>query len=284
LSDEDHPIAGQVMGSEAATVAPAAGIFAEAGFDVVDLNFACPVKKVKNKARGGWMLQDTDRGVGIMRAVRERLSSHPISVSLRRGFDESPESEDRFWQLCDEAWQLGFVCIRVHGRTVQQNYAGRSLRPFLGEVKRAYPGRVIWGSGDVFTAQDAVDMLRETGVDGVWIARGAIGNPWIFRDTMKLLAGKPIVPPTVAEQRAALEEHFELAMQIHGESTAGRRMRKMGIKYARFHPEAAEVKKRFIAVRGLAHWSAVLAEFYDDDRPGVWPAEAAADEVSCEAA
>ena len=280
LSDEDHPVAGQVMGSDANTLAPAAQLMAEAGFDVVDLNFACPVKKVKNKARGGWMLQDTPRGVAILRAVRDRLPGHPLSVSLRRGFDDSPESEDRFWQLCDEAWQLGYAAVRVHGRTVEQKYAGKSRRPFLAEVKRAYPDRVIWGSGDVLTAGDAVDLLRETGVDGVWIARGAIGNPWIFRDVLRLLAGQPIVPPSVGEQRAALEEHFELAMQIHGESTAGRRMRKIGIKYARFHPDAAAAKQRFIGVRSLRDWSAVLADFYAADRPGVWPPAGAADETA----
>ena len=279
LADEDHPVAGQLMGSTADTLAPAAAILADAGFDVVDLNFACPVKKVKNKARGGWMLQDVPRGVSILRAVRDRLPDHPLSVSLRRGFDDSAQSEDRFWQLCDEAWALGFVAVRVHGRTVEQKYAGRSRRPFLKQVKHAYPEKVIWGSGDLFEPEDAVEMLAETGVDGAWVARGAIGNPWFFRDTRRLLAGEPTPPPGVAEQRAALEEHWALAQSIHGEATAGRRMRKMGIKYSRFHPDAAAVKQRFINIRSAGDWARVLAEHYAEDRPGVRPPRGAANET-----
>ena len=293
LNDEDHPVAGQVMGSDAAEMADAAAILASHGYDVVDLNFACPVKKVKNKARGGWMLQDLPRGLSILRAVRERLPDTPLSLSTRRGFDDSAESEDRFWHLLETARDLGYVAVRVHGRTVEQKYAGRSKRPFLGGVMAAFPDWVVWGSGDVFDPWDAVDMLRETGVDGVWIARGAIGNPWVFRDVRRLIhhggteARRPegelsgaIPPPGVLEQRAALEEHFEEAVAIHGEALAGRRMRKTGIKYARFHPEAAAVKARFVAVRNLATWRAVLDEFYAADAPGVRPPRESFDEVN----
>ena len=132
-------------------------------------------------------------------------------------------------------------------------------------------------------ARDAVSMVSEAGVDGAWVARGAIGNPWVFRDAIKLLndPSDPIPPPTVFEQRDALTEHFAEAMAIHGESLAGRRMRKMGIKYARFHPDAAAVKSRFIAVRSLGDWSGVLAEFYATDAPGVRPPRESADETSC---
>ena len=126
-------------------------------------------------------------------------------------------------------------------------------------------------------------MLGETGVDAAWIGRGAIGNPWIFDHVNRLLAGESaesISPPTLFEQREALREHFDEAMQIHGESLAGRRMRKMGIKYSRFHPRAVEVKAEFIAVHSLRDWTAVLDRWYADDAPGVWPAANAVDEVN----
>jgi tRNA-dihydrouridine synthase B len=125
-------------------------------------------------------------------------------------------------------------------------------------------------------------MYRETGVDMVWIARGAIGNPWIFRQARELLAdpGAVLSPPTIREQREALAEHFGIAMQIHGEQLAGRRMRKMGIKYSRFHPAGAEVKGAFIGVHSLRDWSAVLERWYSSDGPGVWPEAGAADEVN----
>src|SRR5437879_307952 len=97
INDEDHPIAGQIIGSEPATMAGAAMILAQRAYDVIDLNFACPVKKIKNKARGGHMLLDVPRGLAILRAVREALPNATLSVSLRRGFDESGESEERFY-------------------------------------------------------------------------------------------------------------------------------------------------------------------------------------------
>jgi tRNA-dihydrouridine synthase len=183
----------------------------------------------------------------------------------------------------------------VHARTVEQKYLGPSKWEFLRWVKSRWPGRTILGSGDVFTAEDVVRMLRETGVDIVWIARGAIGNPWIFTHAAQLLAAERAVgthgraslpaseiirPPTIHEQRDALAEHFSIAMQIHGEQLAGRRMRKMGIQYSRFHPDAAAVKTRFIDVRCLRDWTAVLDDHYAADGPGVCPAPTAADEVN----
>jgi nifR3 family TIM-barrel protein len=286
INDEDHPIAGQIIGSEPETMAQAAGILAQAGYDVIDLNFACPVKKIKNKARGGHMLIDVDRAVAVMRAVRDRLGDVPLTVSLRRGFDDSAEAEQRFFEIIEEGWSLGFAAARVHARTVQQKYLGSAHWPFLANLKQRYPARTILGSGDVFTAADAVRMVRETGVDIVWIARGAIGNPWIFEDARRLLAdpNAAVFPPMISRQREALAEHFQIAVQIHGESLAGRRMRKMGIKYSRFHPLGAEVKREFIQVHSLRDWQGVLDKWYGGDGPGVWPAENAADEVNtCEA-
>jgi len=283
ISDEDHPVAGQLMGSDAEPMARAAVILAHAGFDVIDLNFACPVKKVKSKARGGHMLADVPRAVEILKTVRDALpASVPATVSLRRAFDDSAEAQERLFQIVDCAWENGYSAVRVHGRTVEQKYLGRADWPILAELKRRYPNRTILGSGDVFTAEDAVAMLRQTGVDIVWIGRGAIGNPWIFQQAKALLADPAAVlrPPTILEQREALAEHFALAMEIHGEELAGRRMRKMGIKYSRFHPEARQVKEAFIAVRSLRDWTNVLEQRYSSDGEGVWPVARAADEVN----
>ncbi len=311
ISDEDHPVAGQIIGSEPHTMARAAILLQQAGFDVIDLNFACPVKKIKSKARGGHMLMDVPRAVSILKAVRDALPSHvPTTVSLRRGFDDSAESVERFHEVVETAWALGYAAVRVHGRTVEQKYQCHAAWPFLRELKEKYPQRTILGSGDVFTAEDAVRMLVETGVDIVWIARGAIGNPWIFEHAGELLRGgglriqdsanfegkagagpffssrnpepepQTLNPPTIHAQRDALAEHFALAMQIHGESLAGRRMRKMGMKYSRFHPQPADVKSDFIAVQSLRDWTNVLDNWYRSDGPGVWPDPKAADEVN----
>jgi nifR3 family TIM-barrel protein len=300
INDEDHPIAGQIIGSDPETMSKAAVILHDNQYDVIDLNFACPVKKIKNKARGGHMLFDTVRGLSILRGVRDALPSATLSISLRRGFDDSAESEDRFYELVDEAFALDFAAVRVHGRTVEQKYQGQARWETLKQIKQRYPTKTILGSGDVFTAEDVVRMLAETGVDIVWIARGAIGNPWIFQQAAALLVGatlvspsfdpairatqvSPLQPPSIHAQREALQEHFSLAMQLHGEQLAGRRMRKMGIKYARFHPERADVKTAFINIRSLRDWTAVLDRWYATDGAGVWPAPDAVDEVNADA-
>ena len=284
ISDDDHPVAGQVMGSEPDPMARAARILAGAGYDVVDLNFACPVKKIKNKARGGHMLRDVPRALDVLKAARDSVPpAVPMSISLRRSFDDTPESREQFYRIVDAAFAHGYAAVRVHARTVEQKYLGSAQWSALAEVKRRYPDKTILGSGDVFTAEDAVRMLRTTGVDVVWVARGAIGNPWIFAHAAAILGGadpSSIPPPTVGEQREALAEHFSVAMQIHGEQLAGRRMRKMGIKYSRFHPQAALVKAGFIAVQSLRDWNAVLDKWYAQDVPGVWPDARAADEVN----
>jgi nifR3 family TIM-barrel protein len=293
INDEDHPVAGQIMGSEPDTMARAARILHDFRYDVIDLNFACPVKKIKNKARGGHMLRDLDRAKSIVTAVRDAVpDGTTITVSLRRGFDDSDESTDQFWQLLEFIFDHGLSAARVHARTVEQKYQGRSRWEFLKQVKQRFPNKTILGSGDVFTAEDAVRMLRETNVDCIWIARGAIGNPWIFQQAMQLLQtpAAKLNPPTIHSQRHALLEHFEIAMQIHGEQLAGRRMRKQGIKYARFHPRPQEVKDAFIRTSSLRDWRDVLDRFYSEDGPGIWPSPTAVDEVnespemqSCEA-
>ncbi len=283
INDEDHPIAGQVIGAEPHQLAAAGRILCDRGYDVVDLNFACPVKKIKNKSRGGQLLQDVPRAIDCLKALRDAAPANvPTTVSLRRGYDDSPRSAEAFERIVESAWENGYAAIRVHARTVEQKYQGQSHWPFLTRLKQRYPNRTILGSGDVFTAEDAVRMLSETGVDIVWIARGAIGNPWIFAQAQALLEGRgdAIQPPTLHQQRDALAEHFALAMQLHGEPLAGRRMRKMGIKYARFHPESARVKFEFIAVHSLRDFSAALDRWYRHDGTGVWPDGRIVDEVN----
>ena len=115
-------------------------------------------------------------------------------------------------------------------------------------------------------------MIAETGVDGVTVARGAIGNPWIFNQTRALAAGKPLPDaPTLYEQRDVLREHFRLAQEVYGENRVGQLMRKFGIKYSILHPEHELVRKSFVRIRDEAGWNAALEEWYSTDGPGVHP-------------
>jgi tRNA-dihydrouridine synthase B len=271
LCEEDHPVAGQLMGSEPDELAAASKLLIEAGFDVIDLNFACPVKKVMGRCRGGYLLSDPATAITLMRKVRDAIGDFPLSIKLRRALNESQQAADWFDEVFAEACALRFAAIAVHGRTVEQKYTGFAKWPFLADLKKRTPAHVtLFGSGDVFTAEDALRMYHTTNVDGIWIARGAIGNPWIFNEFTALLRGDPLPPPpTIHEQREALLEHFALAVQIYGEEPASRHMRKMGIKYSKLHPNGPTVWREFIAVKNQREWEEVLTRHYTTDAPGL---------------
>jgi tRNA-dihydrouridine synthase B len=273
LAEEEHPVAGQLMGSNPAEFGPAAAELAAAGFDAIDINFGCPVKKVLGRCRGGFLLSQPATALEIVSRVRESVPPEkPVTVKMRRGLDDTPQSRDNFFTIFDGAFARGVAAITVHGRTVQQRYVGPSRWEFLAEVKRHAGARTVLGSGDLFTPHDCLRMIRETGVDGVTVARGAIGNPWIFMQTRALAAGRPLpAPPSLHQQREVIREHYRLAEEIYGPETAGRQMRKFGIKYARLHPRSEEVRDAFISVREPADWLAVLDRWYAEDLPGRFP-------------
>ena len=270
LCAEDHPVTGQLMGTDAREIAAAARVLLDAGFDGIDLNFACPVRKVMGRSRGGYLLSDPEQAIEMMRRVRDVVPG-VLSVKLRRALDESAQAADWFEAIFAEACELSFAAVAVHGRTVEQKYTGQADWDFLRDLKRRCPaGVTLFGSGDVFCAADALRLYRHTGVDGVWIARGAIGNPWIFNEFAALLRGDPLPePPSVHAQRAALLEHFNMAVEIYGEALASRQMRKIAIKYSKLHPQGPDVWRQFIAVKNQADWYAVLERHYRWDAPGV---------------
>jgi tRNA-dihydrouridine synthase len=185
-----------------------------------------------------------------------------LTIKLRRGMDDTAESRDNFFLIFDGSFARGAVAVTVHGRTVRQRYEGASSWQFLREVKQHAGARTVLGSGDLFTAQDCLDMIARTGVDGVSIARGAIGNPWIFAEVRALAAGQAIAPPSLSQQRAVLAEHYRLAETLYGPLHASSRMRKSGIKYSRLHPDSQAVRDAFVTVHSAADWQAVLTRFY----------------------
>jgi nifR3 family TIM-barrel protein len=287
LTDDERPVGGQLMGAEPAQFAAGALRLVQAGFDVIDINFGCPVKKVLGRCRGGFHLSQPDVALEIVRRTRDAVPAHiPVTVKMRRGIDDSPQSRERFFTILDGAFAAGVAGITVHGRTVLQRYVGPSRWDFLAEVKRHVgPGRTILGSGDLFTAHDCLEMMRRTGVDGVTVARGAIGNPWIFTQARALAAGEALPPPpTLFVQREVLAEHFRLAVELYGESRAASQMRKFGIKYAAAHPQHLQVREAFTRVRGASDWQAVLDEWYADDLPGCYPDPAIHRGADCEEA
>ncbi len=264
VTDEEHPVGAQLMGSEPDDFGPAATRLAEAGFDVIDINFGCPVKSAVGGCRGGYHLGQPETALEIVSRVRHAVPPDiPVTVKMRRGIDDSNESRDRFFRILDGAFERGVAGVTVHGRTVEQKYVGPSNWDFLREVKQHVGDRTIIGSGDVFTAQTCLDMLRHTGVDGVSVARGAIGNPWIFRQTQDLAAGREPFSPDLTEQARVLRMQLDLCQQIYDEKKSLATMRKHAIKFSRQHPQSEETRIAFAAAKSIDAWLAVLEASYE---------------------
>jgi len=206
----------------------------------------------------------------------------PVTLKMRRGYDDSEESERNFFTILDGAFELGASAITVHGRTVKQRYIGPSNWDFLRRVKRHAGNKTILGSGDLFNAPAIIRMMEETGVKGVTVARGAIGNPFVFRECRALFEGRHIEPPSVAEQREAMALHLAELLDLYDPVRAGAIFRKFGISYADLHPHRADVREAFINARKLADVHAAIATWYDDQRewPAVLPRETITDLIA----
>ena len=304
LDPADHPIAGQLMGSNPSDMAAGAKVLVGLGYDVVDVNLACPVKKIRRRSRGGHLMGEPDEAIAILDAVRQAVPDHvPTTVKLRRGSDDSADAERNFHRIFEAVLRLGYAGATVHGRTVAQKYIGPSRWEFLADLVARYglgrgsgfrvqgsgsgeeqcvharchhpepqtldpePSFLLGGSGDIWTAADIFRMIEQTGVHWVSVARGCIGNPWVFEQARAIMRGDEPAPPTIEQQRRVLLDHFELSVRVNGEELAGRMMRKFGIKFARHHPERDAVAKAFIAVHNTADWRRVVDAFYSIGEP-----------------
>ena len=263
LTAEEHPVGGQLMGSDPSQFGPAAQKLVAAGFDVIDINFGCPVKSAVGGCRGGYHLGQPEVALEIVSRTREAVPSQiPVTLKMRRGVDDTAQSRDQFFRILDGAFERGIAAVTVHGRTVAQKYVGPSNWDFLREVKTHVGTKTILGSGDLFTAKACLEMLRYTGVDGASVARGAIGNPWIFAQAKALAAGLPLPEPDLAEQRRVLQLQFELCVQSTDERQAVTTMRSFSVKFARWHPQHAEVRTAFATTRTSNEWRELLERWY----------------------
>ena len=262
LDPADHPVAGQIMGIEPETMAEAARSLDRMGFDIIDLNFACPVKKVVSHKRGGALMKDPARALATVRAVLEAVPGRPVTLKLRRSFRTSDTANEDFWAIARGAFEAGAAAIAVHARSVEQKYTGRADWGFLAEVKREFPDRTILGSGDVTGPAESLRMLAETGVDGVLAARGAIGNPWFFAQTRDLAAGQPPRQPHLDEQREVIYRHFRLASEAYDPRRGLKMLRHFSLQYAKMHPRRTDLRNALVPVRTEEEWRAVIDAFY----------------------
>ena len=259
--DDEHPIGAQLLGENAEIMAKAAKVVQKAGFDLIDLNFACPAPKVVRRKRGGFLLNQPDKAIEIYKAVKESVDC-PVTIKLRTSFDS--KSYDNFWKLCSGVVAEKVDALTVHPRSVCQRFAGLANWQFLSEVKKQFPSTIIFGSGDLFSADTINNNIKNTGVDGALIARGAIGNPWIFSQLRK---GDVFLPPTLEQQGRVILKHFSLVCKLYEHEKAVRYFRKFASAYCKLHPMRKNAQKATLAAKTVEEFQAAIQQWYGNEKP-----------------
>jgi tRNA-dihydrouridine synthase B len=242
VRDEPRPLAVQMWDNDPDNLAAVGRRLArDFQVSVVDLNFGCPVRQVTDKAHSGsWLLRDPDRIGEIVRRVVEACDGVPVTAKIRLGCSDTCRTAIEVAQQVEEA---GAACLTVHGRVAAQFFKGEADWEAIAAVKRSVSRLPVVGNGDIDSAETAVRRLRESGVDGVMIAREALARPWIFAQVAALLRGEPPPPdPTLAEQREIVLHHYDLVCRRFGVERGTLLMRKFACAYAQGLPGAREFR------------------------------------------
>jgi nifR3 family TIM-barrel protein len=226
-SPEMHPIGAQLCGSNLLFAAQAAKIIEDMGFDVIDLNCGCPVDKV-TKDGGGSCLLRTPHRIGDLLTTMVSAVKIPVTVKIRAGWDENTLVYEHLVKIAEQA---GAKAITLHGRTRKQAYSGQAHWEWIAHAKRVATSIKVIGNGDVFKPEDAMRMLQETGCDGVLVARGTFGQPWIADDIRQLANGKS-QPRSYQERKSIFFDHFLSALHSSNDRKTIVDMRRVGCWYA----------------------------------------------------
>lgn len=256
-SAEDRPIGMQLFGDDPEMLGEAARLVEEYG-ELIDINMGCPVRKVVGTGAGSALMKDPVKVGRIVRSVR-KATKLPLTIKIRTGW---VCGDDTFMEVGRIAQEEGCDAVTLHPRSRAQMFEGKADWSRIGELKSALSIPVI-GSGDLFSAADAVGMLAQTGCDAVMVARGAMGNPWIFREALSLLAGKEPVPPTVKERLAVARRHLELFTDFAGGRVALMEMRKHLSWYSKGLPGAAQFRAAVNRIESTAELIGAMEEFFD---------------------
>lgn len=218
-----HPIGIQIFGANEEELVQCVDIVEAQQPDFIDINWGCPVRKVAGKGAGSGILKDIPKMLRITEAVVRRAHL-PVTVKTRLGYDADDKP---IVELAERLQDVGIAALSIHGRTKTQMYQGSADWTLIGEVKNNPRMHIpIFGNGDIVTPQQAVEAKQKYGVDGILIGRGAIGNPWIFEQTQRLLRGVTERPITVQERVDICRRHLLAAVEFKGEHTAMFEMRK----------------------------------------------------------
>ena len=247
VDERERPVSLQLFGSDPDIVADIAASLEDGPYDIFDINMGCPVPKIVKNGEGSALMRNPKLVEEILTKLVKAVKK-PVTVKFRKGFNDLSVNAVEFAKMAESC---GVAAVAVHGRTREQYYSGKADWDIIRQVKEAVRIPVI-GNGDIFTPEDAGRMLKETGCDGIMVARGAKGNPWLFgRINHYLDTGEVLPGPSMAEIKAMILRHGRMLVQFKGEGVAMREMRGHMAWYTKGMPHSATLRNEINQVETL---------------------------------
>lgn len=255
IDTREKPVSLQLFGSDPEIMAAMAHRIEDRPFDILDINMGCPVPKVVNNGEGSALLKNPEQVRKIVTAVVKAVEK-PVTVKIRRGFDENNVNAVEIAKIIEDC---GAAAVAVHGRTREQYYSGKADWDIIRQVKEAVAIPVI-GNGDVTSPEAAVALMKQTGCDGIMIGRAVRGNPWLFSEILHYLeTGEHKDRPTMEEVREMILRHTRMQIELKGEYTALREMRKHVAWYTAGFPHSARLRARTNEISTLQELEELLS-------------------------
>ena len=255
---KENPLGVQLFGNNPEFFSEAIEKIHKKDFDFININMGCPTPKIVKNGDGSALMKNLELSSEIIKAT-VKATTKPVTVKIRKGWDDNSINAEEFSSMAE---QNGAAMVMIHGRTREMFYSGKADWNIIKRVKKRV-GIPIIGNGDVFTPQNAKDILEETGCDGIMIGRGAMGNPWVFREIKHFLkTGEKLPSPSLREKKEVIFLHLDRALSFYGERLGILEMRKHLAWYIKGLPYSAPVKRALQQCKDVDHIKLIVEDYF----------------------